>query len=233
MIKKQEKDLFEEWKANRGYSSFMADGLFDERKWKKQSVKILYVLKEANWENGNRDLCEYLLSEKSPTYWKTWNNIVRWTQAIQCGGEYQREITKADKTKWLKKIAILNIKKVGGGARANNEQIREYGQRDAVYIKRQIELYQPDIIICCGRGNGKNADILYRYVFQGVYQWEKKIGGYNYFVATLDTQRRIPVVSFRHPQIWGGHEKFQKCYYDMVQIAEELRNREQLLRMEK
>lgn len=133
----------------------------------------------------------------------------------------------------IRKPCSMDIKKVGGGARANNEQIREYGQRDAVYIKRQTELYQPDIIICCGRGNGKNADILYRYVFQGVYQWEKKIGGYYYFVATLDTQRRIPVVSFRHPQIWGGHEKFQKYYYDMVQIAEELRNREQLLRMEK
>lgn len=224
MIKEMEKQLFEEWKQNRSYDSFMEDGLFDEQEWENQTTKILYVLKEANWENGNTDLCNYLLSEKSPTYWKTWNNIVRWTQAIRGGGPYQRTVTKKDKTNCLRTIAALNIKKVGGDALANDEEIRLFGIKDAAFINRQIELYQPDIIICCGRGSGKNADILYNHVFQNVSKWEH-INKYNYFLATLNTGKTIPVVSFRHPQIRGGHLAFMKYYNDMVRIADELRSK--------
>jgi hypothetical protein len=228
MIKQDEKRLFDQWKDQRRYSSFMADGLFDEKEWNLQSLKILYVLKEANWENGNEDLCEYLLSEKSPTYWKTWNNIARWTQAIRTGGAYPWTVTKKDKTNCLKTIAALNIKKVGGGPRASSETIRQYGKSDAGFINRQIELYQPDVIICCGRGNGKNADILYQYVFPTVSAWQPPIAGYNYFLCTLSTGKRIPVVSFRHPQIRGGHKAFMKYYCDMLTIANELRSRHHL-----
>ena len=58
MIKETEKRLFKRWQQDKGYSSFMADGVFDENGWLAQDLKILYVLKEANWENGNEDLCE-------------------------------------------------------------------------------------------------------------------------------------------------------------------------------
>lgn len=225
MVKEKERQLFESWKKIRAYDSFMKDGLFDEQEWKKQTVKILYVLKEANWENGNEDLCEYLLSEKSPTYWKTWNNIVRWTQAIRTGGEYQWKVTKGDKTQCLRTIAALNIKKVGGDAQADDEEIRQFGIRDAKYINQQIELYQPDIIICCGRGKGKNADILHDYVLPNVSEWKPSIGKYNYFLGMLSTGKSIPVVSFRHPQIWGGHAIFMRYYNDMISVAEELRAR--------
>ena len=226
MIKEKERELFLQWRTDKNYPTFMYDGLFDEETWLRQSIKILYVLKEANWENGDEDLCQYLLSEKSPTYWKTWNNIVRWTQAIRTGGEYAVKITKADKTACLKTIAALNIKKIGGDAQADDDEIRKFGERDAEYLGRQIELYQPDIIVCCGRGNGKNADILYNYVFPNqVSAWQEPIIGYNYFICTLNTGKEIPVISFRHPQMRGGHETFEKSFVNMKIIAEELRQR--------
>lgn len=228
MIKEREKELFRQWRAERGYSCFMADGLFDEEEWNRQDVRILYVLKEANWENGDADLCEYLLSEpRRSGYWRTWNNIVRWTQAIREGGPYQERITKPDKTKCLRTIAALNIKKVGGDAQADDEEIRAYGRSDAKFINQQIELYQPDIIICCGRGTGKNADILYEYVLPHKSEWEK-IGKYNYFICTLSSGKETPVVSFRHPQIRGGHAAFEKSYLDMLEVAKGLRKRNHL-----
>lgn len=223
MIKEAEKQLFKQWKADKQYDSFLEDGVFDEESWQRQTIKILFILKEANWEGGNTDLCEYLLSERSATYWRTWNNIVRWTQAIRVGGEYQRYVSKQDKTKCLRTIAALNIKKVGGDAQADDDEIRRFGIDDARYIDCQIELYQPDIIICCGRGTGKNADILHDYVLKNVSEWKSKIARYNYFIATLNTGKRIPVVSFRHPQIRGGHEEFMRAFNDMIYIAEQLR----------
>ncbi len=225
-IKDQEQQLFVKWRKERNYAYFMRDGLFCEEEWNKQATKILYVLKEANWENGDTDLCEYLLSEVSSTYWRTWNNIVRWSQAIRVGGDYPSKVTKADKTKCLKTIAALNIKKVGGDSQADDEEIRQYGESDAKYIREQIELYQPDLIICCGRGDGKNADILYNYVFFNKTEWQPQIAGHNYFLCKLVSGKQIPVISFRHPQIRGGHKAWRKSYEIMQEIGVELNAKE-------
>lgn len=231
-IKKQEKELFEQWKKERNYPYFIEDGLFCEETWNEQSIKILYVLKEADWENADLDLREFLLSETSPTYWKTWNNITRWTQAIRNGGEYPEYISRKDKTACLKTITAINIKKVGGGPQSTDEEIRQYGERDSKFIKRQIELYQPDIIICCGRGNGKNADILYNYVFDEKSEWQTPIKSYsfkysyNWYLASLESGKTIPVVSFRHPQMRGNHNTFKKYYDDMLALSLELKRRE-------
>lgn len=229
MIKEQEQALFARWKSERGYQYFISDGIFDEAEWNKQAYKILFVLKEANWENGNADLCEFLLSEESSSYWKTWNNIARWIKALLEQGEYPRNVSKADKSFWLRKVAAMNLKKVGGDAVAENDTIREYAQADRVYIKEQIELYQPDIIICCGRGNGKNADILHDIIFDSsqVSEWQEPIteAKYNYFTVQIKENRLTPVVSFYHPQMRGGHDKFQKRYEEMIEIGKILKEK--------
>lgn len=223
MLKEKELELFERWRREREYRYFISDGIFDESEWKKQQIKILFVLKEANWEDGNVDLCEYLLSETSPTYWKTWNNIARWIKAILVSGEYPRSVSKSDKSFWLRKVAAMNLKKVGGDAVAENETIYNYALSDKKYLKEQICLYNPDIIICCGRGEGKNADILHDVVFcnDEVSEWQEPLTDtkYNYFFLHIDG-KEIPVVSFYHPQMRGGHELFEKRYNEMVQIGE-------------
>lgn len=55
-MKEKEQQLFNEWRREREYSSFIADGV-------QQPLKITFVLKEANWINGNVDLREFLLSD--------------------------------------------------------------------------------------------------------------------------------------------------------------------------
>ncbi|MGM9551692.1 MAG: hypothetical protein ACI3XA_05495 [Clostridia bacterium] len=223
MLKEKELELFARWIKEREYQYFISDGIFDEAEWNKQQIKILFVLKEANWENGNVDLCEFLLSETSPTYWKTWNNIARWIKAILISGEYPRSVSKSDKSFWLRKVAAMNLKKVGGNAVAENETIYNYALADKQYLKEQICLYNPDIIICCGRGEGKNADILHDVVFcdDEVSEWQPPLTdtAYNYFFLHIDG-KDIPVVSFYHPQMRGGHELFEKRYNEMLQIGE-------------
>lgn len=222
MLKEKEKVLFEKWRSEQKYDFFISDGIFDEDTYLKQKCKILFVLKEANWEKGNADLCQFLLSESSSTYWTTWNNIARWTKAILDPGEYPRYVSRADKSYWLRKVAAMNLKKVGGDAVAEDETIAEYATRDRLYLKDQIGIYNPDIIICCGRGNGKNADILHDIVFnqEQVTQWQKPItkSKYNYFFLNLNG-KKIPVLSFYHPQIRGNHEKFQRLYEEMIEIG--------------
>lgn len=220
-IKKQEQELFTKWKAEQGYTYFIPDGVFDEDAWNQQKCKILFVLKEANWENGAEDLCEFLLSEASPTYWKTWNNVARWTKALLEGGEYPYHVSKADKSYWLRKVAFINLKKVGGDAVAEDKVIMEYAKRDAKYLYDQIKLYTPDLVICCGRGTGKNADILHDIVLpqSQVSEWQEPVKEYNYFLYTPDEKKKIPVLSFYHPQIRGSHEILKKRYEEMLSIG--------------
>ncbi len=226
-IVNREENLFLKWQNARKYPAFTLDGVFDEETYNKQEVKILYILKEANWKECNfvLNLKEWLLSEKSSTYWKTWNNIARWTQALQIGGDYISAISKKDKTYWLRKIAFLELKKVPGGASSSDDEIAEYAKNDSEFLKCQIMIYNPDIIICCGRGNGKNADLLYEYVFDDVEKskWSQKPAAnkYNYFFAIING-KEIPVVSFVHPQMRGGHKKYLEYYNGMKAIRSEL-----------
>ena len=192
----------------------------------RQKYKILFVLKEANRKDGDADLCEFLLSESSPTYRKTWNNVARWIKTLLVQGDYPEYVSRSDKSFWLRKAAVMNLKKVGGGSSSNDGTIREYARADREFLKEQIVLYQPDIIICCGRGNGKNADILCDIIFEPseVSEWQTPLtdSKYNYFTVKLADRKTTPVVSFYHPQIYGGHKLFRKRYEEMLAVGKEL-----------
>ena len=220
-------ELFARWRRTPGHEYFISDGIFDEAEWSRQTYKVLYVLKEANWENANVDLCQALLSEQLPTYWKTWNNVARWSKALLEGGEYPRYVSKSDKSYWLRKVAAINLKKAGGDAVAENETIRSHSERDREFLLEQIELYQPDIIICCGKGIGKNADILHDIILppDQVSDWKPTVEGYDYFLYNSGEGKQVPVVSFYHPQMRGSHELFQKRYEEMLALGAYMKER--------
>ena len=133
-------------------------------------------------------------------------------------------VTKKDKTYWLRKIATINLKKIGGGSAAQDKIIHDYAKKDRVFIKRQIELYKPDIIIYCGRGKGKNADILHDVFFSAeeVSEWKKPVLQYNYFYIKMKEKAEVPVVPFYHPQMIGSHSLFAKRYEEMKVLENNL-----------
>ena len=49
----------------------------------------------------------------------------------------------------LKNIAYMNINKRGGSNRTKASDLRKYAVRYKDYIKREIELIDPDLIVCC------------------------------------------------------------------------------------
>ena len=229
-IRNKEDELFRRWQEAKNYKTFAKDGVVDPEQWELEPYKILYVLKEVNNYEKDFDLREFLKNDGSATYWKTWNNIARWTKAILEGGDYLRNVSKKEKTKWLSRIAAINLKKVGGKSDADDLEIKEYAINDSKEIREQIGLYNPDIIICCGRGTGKNADLLYENVFQvenkesKLSAWQPPIEGYNYFYVQLDgNDKKIPVVSFYHPQIIGNHKLLEQRFNEIKAIAETLK----------
>ena len=59
-----------------------------------------------------------------------------------------KNLDKKQANDFLRKIAVLNIKKSGGKHSSVYEEISTYAEVDAEEIIREIELIDPDVVIC-------------------------------------------------------------------------------------
>ncbi len=189
---KQEKELFDDWKKKN--NKIIPDGVVSFEDYAKSNCKILFVLKEVNSDETDWDLREFLRNGGRD---RTWNNICRWVKGIRnIDKDYNWKdivnIEEAERKEYLKSIAVLNLKKyTGGKAVANNDEIFEYAVSDSELLKRQVDIYEPDLIILCGteypffNSVYKNIDI----------KWEMTHKGVRY---VIDNNRII--ISYNHPE---------------------------------
>ncbi|MCI9121951.1 MAG: hypothetical protein HFG00_10590 [Oscillibacter sp.] len=201
-IRDREEALFARWKSQRMYASFVEDGVFDEAMWNRQSLHITFVLKDPHWPGGTGKLRDSLLvHDPHPNHWRTWNNIARWTQALLDGGTYQERFSLEERRAQLRRVSCLNLKKVGGGPRVSDRIVRDFARKDWSYIRDQLLLYTPDILVCCGPvvGRALSRDVFPRAGLP-VRDWEEEDGWTCFYTRFPEKQRLTPVVCFRHPQ---------------------------------
>lgn len=169
---KTEKELFQLWKTKDKYDTyfvesntkieitinhrnvFIEDGIINPEIWKdKTSGKhILFILKEAYGGEGDWSLSEEV--KKNAPWSAVWNRIVEWTYGISLTtvntiARYEPSKISLEKPNpWLNQIAVLNIKKSGGKSQSYYGEIAAYADYDSAEIIRQIEIINPDIIVC-------------------------------------------------------------------------------------
>lgn len=135
-----------------GKNFFIPDGIVDENVWNTlpKGKKILYVFKEAYEDDHNKQ--SWALNTELRDYgpWgMIWNRICEWTYGIHMTNisELPRYKVVRD-NEWLRKIAVMNLKKSGGLHQSEYEEISAYAKADKEEIIREIELIDPDIVIC-------------------------------------------------------------------------------------
>ena len=212
-------DLLDLWKTeyNDSIKIFVKDGIICDEEYSEPHV--LFIMRDMN-TGKEVDLREEIREWGSG--WKTWNNAARWAQALLTGNEeYPRDI---DRREQMRKVAVINIKKEAGGARASRQELIVAASTYGSYTLRQIELCDPEIIICGGFGN---ADLLKDYVFKELSsEWKKHPAAHFdatwwYYYATIN-EKQIPVISFCHPQVSNfkgkhGHtDLFEPLYREML-----------------
>lgn len=86
--------------------------------------------------------------------------VAIWTQAIYnafndniC--EYDDEVLRSKEKEIIDRIAVVNVKKSNGGSESEYEDLKKYALEDRLEIKRELEIIQPDIIVC-----GNNLSLL-------------------------------------------------------------------------
>ena len=170
---KASKKLFQEWKERTGKiectikkkpvsleidhlnSIFVTDGIVCPEKWFSQSVRPLFLLKEAYNGESDWDLIEDTLTNENRHIRKIWKRVSEWTRGLlETTGEniaaytsYEQDISKYN-NEYLKSIAVVNIKKSRGKEISDMDEIRAYAEFDKKLLKAQLALCDPTVIIC-------------------------------------------------------------------------------------
>jgi hypothetical protein len=139
--------LFDEWQQSdpRYREKFIRDGIVNENLFQKAELKILFLVKDANDPSqGQWNLADYLDKRLSQNFSI---RIAEWAYGILNDFPPIDTATPELLHSALRSVAVMNIKKIGGGARAKYEEIAQHAQRDREFIQKQIAITGPTIIV--------------------------------------------------------------------------------------
>lgn len=209
-IKDAEIKLFSQLKINN--SSIVTDGVVYEKEYLDSKYKILYIMKEVNsYQNGGWSLTEFISNGAIP---QTWDNVARWTEGIlNLEKDFDWEYLSGDndlrRDKYLKKIASINLKKTPGRHTSIAKEISMGAKNNKEIIKKQVDIYQPNIIICCG-----TSGLFVRDCLESGLTWQMTSRGIEYMI--LDN---TIIVSFSHPE---ARVADQYLYYALIDAIREI-----------
>ncbi len=195
MVKKNQ----HESEINHAQNKFIPDGIVNHDVWNDSThKKILYVLKEAYTdEDKGYDLANWLNSEPD---FRMWNRVARWTYGLQNTSENEiaKYIPDIDKDTDIRKqcfgqIAVMNLKKSGGESTSVIEEIAAYAQSDREELVRELQLIDPDIVIC-----GSTFWILYQIVFGKEPLNGSQTNDNWFYYMNLDGKERL-YIDYYHP----------------------------------
>lgn len=208
-IKAKEKEIFD--KLKKIDRSIVEDGIVSEEEYLDSKYKILYIMKEAN---GGADwslkdfLCDGGRSQ-------TWDNVARWTEGLlninqEINWSYLEGNNENRRKYYLKKIGVINLKKTAGGYTSNYKEISKAALENRNLIKTQVDLYNPDIIICCGTAD----DFVKNYFDSKLVNWNMTKRG----IQFIKCNNKI-IVSFAHPE---ARIRDAYLYYSLIDGVREI-----------
>lgn len=191
-IKDAENELFNQLKINNPTTTIVTDGIVDEKEYLGLKYKILYVMKEVNSDQDDEWSLTEFLSNGARS--QTWDNVARWTEGIlnlekNLVWEYLSRDNDLRRDIYLKKIASINLKKTAGKHTSVAKEIEIAAKNNKDIIKRQVDMYQPNIIICCG-----TSGLFVKDCLESDLTWQMTSRGIEYMI--LD---ETIIVSFSHP----------------------------------
>lgn len=205
-IRNGEEALFNEWR----FPGFISDGVVNPEEYCKSDLRILIVLKEVNG-GKDWDLREFLRNSGGRK--QTWGPVARWIKGIRnLPNEFEwdsiKTISEKDRIEYLKDIAAINVKKLAGGAVADGKKIRDflYSENNREYLKRQVNLYKPDLVILGNTGSDWYlSSAVWKMTKRGVWYCREDNG-------TI-------IIAYNHPDARVGE---QFLYYGLMDALREI-----------
>lgn len=149
-------DLFTAWKAAIPRERhFNGDGIISKSNWDSCPAKVLFILKETNQAEQNIvSAINKAIDNSSSGWWrgKVLRRVGRWAYGLQTydGTVSPFKDAVLNEKHALRSIAYINIKKTSGGAITNAKDFDAHAQKFAVFVRKQVNLIQPNIVVLCG-----------------------------------------------------------------------------------
>jgi len=173
--------LMAEWEQqphHRG-NAFIRDGIIDSERWIAAKRKVLFVLREA-YDKKNRpegfDLCGKIRDQWKGPRKKIWWTVAAWAYAAHQGSAQRIPLlsrkSEPDQASALLASAVANVKKSGGKSTSDPVEIGQCAKTDGQFLSRQVEIINPDIVICGGTWPDikylwqQDAEQVYDHVFR-------------------------------------------------------------------
>lgn len=206
---KEENELLNQYKSQ--IKGMVFDGVVSWEDYLQSKKKILFVLKEVNG-GENWDLREFLRGGGRPD---TWNNITRWMKGIRNLDKELKwaeieNISDGERVLQLKSIAAINVKKTSGRCVADSVEVYKSAMNNKELLKEQVNLYNPDLVICCGTGNEYFDFICENKEFE----WKSTTRGVWY---VIDGEKVI--INFNHP---AARVSPSFLYYGLIDALREI-----------
>lgn len=146
-------NFLNEWRASYPAEQrhlFQKDGVVVPQLYKRESIRLLFVLLEANnkKDRHDSDIREVFGKERSRKSISL--NMARWTLALLDGKTKYRDFIEDEAIEQHRRVAIMNLKKLAGSGTKHTEKISVQAWRDRRRIIREVELIRPTVIVTCG-----------------------------------------------------------------------------------
>ncbi len=149
------RNLFDE----RGAESWCRDGVFSEAHWAMAPYRLLFLLKEPH--KFYTSLVETSQWQPHPIGWDGWIEIARWAYAVLNTGlravpdfdDCRSHDTVQGVESWRicrHQMSVMNLKKEPGGSTAIMDQVEDWAGRQQDFLRKQLELINPQIVVFCG-----------------------------------------------------------------------------------
>ena len=192
--------LFESWKkahaCEKNYEciddipkdSFTYDGVINEKIWDRQKTKVLYILRESNGQNTEEG---YFWFKEMIEKGQITKNIFKRINSMQ------NILNKTENDNRLNEVAYINVNKRGGGSSVNWKRMIKYTKEYKEFIRREIEIINPEIIVCCG-----TYWLILNYIYDKKQKYAKPENEYYYELGN------VKVYNMWHPSARISDENY-------------------------
>jgi hypothetical protein len=147
--------LYQSWKQSGQH--FVCGGVVDEHMFETAEVKVMMLLKEVNDPEQRDDwsLVDLINDQiRNQHFLPIWRRVGEWSFGLEQGFPSYRSIVghmdTANITSGLLNIATTNLKKSGGSGESDYEMIKKHALAEVELWTKEIEMIQPDVVICGG-----------------------------------------------------------------------------------
>jgi len=149
-------ELFDRWEQTYPETvrkGFHRDGVIDEGLYRKQTHQILFVLLEPNSRGGAYD--KYYGEDlrrvfRIPLRKQVNLNLGLWTRYLLDGVEHFERLGGEQARDQIRRVAIMNLKKLAGSGTADYMSISQHAWQDREFLREELPLIDPTLIVTCG-----------------------------------------------------------------------------------